>query len=291
MGAYYNHTTNANTNSNISHSTRTQHTPLKFLQINLQHSWAATNNLVKTIEAEGIDIICIQEPYVIRNKVIGIPKKYKTLAQGEGRIRAAIVITNKIIDSILIRQLSDEDAVVAEVVYNKLKIIIGSMYFDITRQIECDLNKIEAIMQQTTGTGTILAIDSNARSTTWHDHITNRRGRILEEFLASLQLHILNEDSNLTTYLSSRGSSNIDLTVTSNSILRAVEEWEVSDQESCSDHSYIKFAIRQDSQHRSMQDNHEVRYIIKREDMVNFQGNLITLLEEKYGTPNTEGGD
>ena len=95
------------------------------------------------------------------------------------------------IDSILIRQLSDEDAVVTEVVYNKLKIIIGSMYFDVNRQIEYDLNKIEAIMQHAKGTGTILAIDSNARSTTWHDHITNHRGRILEEFLVSVKLHIL----------------------------------------------------------------------------------------------------
>jgi hypothetical protein len=292
MGAYYNPiiNSNTNTNSNISHSTRTHNTPLKFLQINLQHSRAATNNLMKTIEEEeeeeGIDIICIQEPFVIKNKVIGILRKYKTLVQGEGRIRAAIVITNKIIDSILIRQLSDEDAVVVEVVYHKLKIIIGSMYL----QIEYDLNKIEAIMQQATGTGTILAIDSNARSTTWHGHITNRRGRILEEFRVSLQLHILNEDSNLTTYLSSHGSSNIDLMVTSNLILRAVEEWEVSDQESCSDHSYMKFAIRQDSHRSSMHDSHEVRYIIRREDIVKFQGNLITLLDEKYSTPNAEGG-
>ena len=64
-------------------------------------------------------------------------------------------------------------------------------------------------------------------------------------------LHILNEDSNITTYLSSRGSSNIDLTVTSNPILRAVEDWEVSNQESCSDHSFIKFAVRQASNRRS----------------------------------------
>ena len=70
---------------------------------------------------------------------------------------------------------------------------------------------------------TIIAMDSNARSTTWHDHITNQRGRIIEEFIVSAQLHILNEDSNLTTYLSSRGSSNIDLTVTNNSLLRAVK--------------------------------------------------------------------
>ena len=76
---------------------------------------------MKTIEEDDIDVICIQEAYVINNKVVGIPKKYKILAHGEGRHRAAIVITNKMIDSILIRQLSDEDAVVTEVVYNKVK--------------------------------------------------------------------------------------------------------------------------------------------------------------------------
>jgi hypothetical protein len=94
------------------------------------------------------------------------------------------------------------------------------MYFDINRQIEYDLNKIKASMQHAKSTSTILAIDSNASSTTWHDHITNHRGRIFEEFLVIVQLHILNEDSNLTTYLSSRGFSNIDITVTNNSILR-----------------------------------------------------------------------
>jgi hypothetical protein len=244
---------------------------IKFLQINLQHSRAATNNLIKTIEEDDIDVICIQEPYVINNKVVGIPRKYRILAHGEGRHRAAIVITNKMIDSILIRQLSDEDAVVMEVVYNKVKIIIVSMYFDIIRQIEDDLNKIEAIMQHAKATGTIIAMESNARSTTWHDRITNHRGRRLEEFLASAQLHILKEDSNLTTHLSSRGSSNIDLTVTSNSLLRAVEDWEVSNQESFSDHSIIKFAIRQDSYRRRKHDNHEVRYIIRREDIAEFQ--------------------
>ena len=110
MGAYYN--SNTNSNINISHSTRMHNTLIKFLQLNLQHSRAATNNLIKTTEEEGIDIICIQEPYVINNRVIGIPRKYKILVHGEGRNRAAIVITNKMIDSILIRQLSDEDAVV-----------------------------------------------------------------------------------------------------------------------------------------------------------------------------------
>jgi hypothetical protein len=63
----------------------------------------------------------------------------------------------------------------------------------------------------------------------WHDNLTNARGKTLEEFRTSKQLQILNEESTLTTYLSSRGSSNIDLPVVSNKPLRAVENWEVSD--------------------------------------------------------------
>jgi hypothetical protein len=284
MGAYYNSNINSNINDNINiaHSTRLQNTLIKFLQINLQHSRAATNNLVKTIEEDGIDILCIQEPHVINNKIIGIPKKYKVLAHGEGRKRAAIVITNQMIDSILIRQLSDEDAVVTEVVYNNVKTIICSMYFDITRQIEHDLKKVEAIMQHAKGTGILIAMDSNARSTTWHDRTTNHRGVMLDEFLASVQLHILNEDHNITTYQSGRGFSNIDLTVTTNSLLRAVEDWKVSEQVSCSDHNYIKFAIRQGSYSRSKEVNREDRYIIRREDIKKFQGNLIKLLDAKY---------
>ena len=57
------------------------------------------------------------------------------------------MVNNNQIDSILIRQLSDEDTEVLEVINNKAKIIIASTYFDINRQIEDDLNKIEAIIQ------------------------------------------------------------------------------------------------------------------------------------------------
>ena len=84
MFAYYNSNVNSNINTeiNISQRTKIHNTLIKFLQINLQHSRAATNNLMKTTEEEGIDIICIQEPYVINNKVIGIPKNIKSWCMG-----------------------------------------------------------------------------------------------------------------------------------------------------------------------------------------------------------------
>jgi hypothetical protein len=137
----------------------------------------------------------------------------------------------------LIKQLSNEDVVVLEVITGNKKNIITSMYFDINWQIDNDLLKTEAIIQQAKDMGILIAIDSNSRSTSWHDLLTNSRGRILEEFLMSKQLHIMNEESNLTAFRSSRGTSNIDLTIINNQLLSAVMEWEISDQESCSNHS------------------------------------------------------
>jgi len=235
-------------NTNTTHTSRIYNTHIKFLQINLMHSRVATINLLKIVDEDGTDVVCIQEPYVIYNKIAGIPRKHKLYATGEGRHRAAIVVTNNQVNSLLLRQLSDEDTVVLEVLSEKTKTIIASMYFDINRQIEDDLNKIEGIIQHAKGAGVLLAIDSNSKSKMWHDNQTNARGKILEEFLTSKQLHILNEESTLTTYLNSRGSSNIYLTVVSNQLLRAVENWEVSYQESCSDNCIIKFAVGQASQ-------------------------------------------
>jgi len=86
-------------------------------------------------------IICIQEPYVIGNKIVGLSQYYKVFSSGEGRKRAAIVINNRQIDTLLINQLSDEDAVVLETKVDNAKIIIASLYFDINRPLDTDMKK------------------------------------------------------------------------------------------------------------------------------------------------------
>ena len=95
-------------------------------------------------------------------------------APGEVRHRAAIVVTNTLIDTLLI-QLSDMDTVVLEVIIDNSKIILVSMYLDISKQIDNDLTKIEAIIQHAKGAGLLIAMDSNSRSKTWHDTSTNMR--------------------------------------------------------------------------------------------------------------------
>jgi dihydroxyacetone kinase-like predicted kinase len=155
---------------------------------------------MKTVAEEGTDITFIQEPHNIQGKVIGISTKYKTFTAGEDRGRAAVVVTNNQIDTMLIHQLSDADSVVIEILKGKTKIIAASMYFDREKQIEHDMTKIEAILQHAKNTKVVIASDCNASSTLWHNKLTNNRGRILEEFITSKQLYILNEESSNTTF-------------------------------------------------------------------------------------------
>jgi len=136
--------------------------PLRCIQINLKHCKTATDNLNQLMKEANIDIAFIQEPYNYHNQVIRIPRHYKIFASGKVRKRAAVVVVNKKIDVILIDQLSDEDTAVIEITYGNLRFIATIIYLDIKNEISSDLHKIENIQRR----GLILAMDSNARSTT-----------------------------------------------------------------------------------------------------------------------------
>ena len=102
------------------------------------------------------------------------------------------------------------------------------------------------------------------------------------------QLHKLNEDSDYTTFSSTRGSSNIDLTIVNTQLLRRVNEWEIWDQESCSDHSIIRYIIGQARGDNSAQRTQETRYIVHRRNINKFQSKLVRLATARVGTTNKQ---
>jgi hypothetical protein len=69
------------------------------------------------------------------------------------------------------------------------------MYFDIQDQLGKNLNKMDEILKLTKSGKILIAADTNSRSKTWHNVITNTRGKKLEEYLAGTQLHIINEEN------------------------------------------------------------------------------------------------
>ena len=70
------------------------------------------------------------------------------------------VTTNKQIDTILITQLSDEDATVIETKVCSVTFVVASMYFDINRPIDDDFQLMQAVITHAKGLGIVFAIDS-----------------------------------------------------------------------------------------------------------------------------------
>jgi hypothetical protein len=89
---------------------------------------------MELIEKEGIDVAFIQEQYTNHNRVAGITKRYRTFTTFTGRFRSATVVTNYQIDALLIRDVTDKDAVVVELILGDLKFYTANMYLDITKE-------------------------------------------------------------------------------------------------------------------------------------------------------------
>lgn len=201
-------------------------------------------------------------------------QKYKTYSVLEGRSRAAIVVANKKLDTVLIHQLTEADTVTVEIILGNINLIAISMYFDREKPIEHDFVKMESALQYAKGIALLFSTDSNARSTLWYDKLTNTRGRILEEFLISKRLYIMNKDSNITTFSNSLGTSNINMTIISTQLLNKVSGWTSSEQESISDHNFIKYVIKHSIPIWHSETTPILRYETNKESFTRFHGNV-----------------
>jgi len=138
---------------------------------------------------------------------------------------------------------------------------------------------MKAVTAHAKGTGIVFAIDSNARSTTWHDVLTNKGGKKMEEFLISDQLHIANIESSYTTSQTCRGASNIDLTILNNTAIKYLQDWAVYDRESCSDH-IIKYAPGEWSIPGGRIHNTRKRYIMTQKNTEKLQATVLQTMEQ-----------
>jgi hypothetical protein len=76
------------------HKTIKLQAPIRSIQINLQHSRAATDNIMKLIEQDKSDIVFIQKPYLYQSRIAGITKAHRNYISHEDECRAPIIITN-----------------------------------------------------------------------------------------------------------------------------------------------------------------------------------------------------
>jgi uncharacterized protein (UPF0216 family) len=123
------------------------------------------------------------------------------------------------------------------------------MHLDINEDIYRKRVKVDEILRFSQFIGILIAMDNH----------TNPKGKTLGEYLTSRDLHIMNEESGQTTFQSRRERSNIDLTIVNNQLLKKFNNWEISEDESCSDH-IIKFKIGHENNHAPQSHRDQVHY-------------------------------
>jgi len=114
---------------------------------------------------------------------------------------------------------------------------------------------------------------SNSNSTIWHDKQTKARGRILEDFLTSNQLHTLKDVSDYTTFSSSRDSSNNDLKIVNTQLLSTVNEWEIWNKDICSGHNIIGYNMGQACGDSAAPRTQDPKFIVQKRNIKIFSQN------------------
>lgn len=105
------------------------------------------------------------------------------------------------------------------------------------------LDAVEDALRSVTGE-LVVAGDFNARALEWGMPQTNRRGQLLLEMAARLDLEILNRGTTPTYRRPGFGNSIPDVTIASTGLAPRVEGWRVIEDYTGSDHQHITFDIR-----------------------------------------------
>ncbi|XP_037931171.1 uncharacterized protein LOC119665983 [Teleopsis dalmanni] len=172
---------------------------MKVLQINLHHSKAASANLLIHLAQGGADIVLIQEPWILENRICGIgTNDYKLISNTDsGRPRSSL----------------DQTAVSLEIDGKTVWVVSSYMAHDHIGNPPPEILKQLVITAAERMTGVVIGADANAHHTIWGSSDINERGESLFDFILDYNLHICNTGVEPTFIIAGRKEV-LDITLT-----------------------------------------------------------------------------
>lgn len=216
------------------------------LQINLQHSKAASSALGGRLARGRVRVGLIQEPWVHRGSIKGLQNPsyhlvYNTLC---GRPRAALIF-RKDINYAPIPEFVSQDLVAAVVDVptgsGKRRTVIASAYFPSDRD-NPPPEAVKGLMDwcRRNGKQLIMGCDANAHHTVWGSSDINNRGKYLFDYVCASGLDIINR-GNKPTFINAIRQEVLDLTLATAYGAQLIKNWRVLAEPSMSDHQTIAF--------------------------------------------------
>jgi len=243
-------------------------------QINAQRSAAAAADLEILIQERKIDMLCVQEPYAFRGVVRGYTSQGMTIVQPMvDNPWVAIVVTNEQLEVFHLAQYDTPHIMCLQITSNREEFYIINIYCQFMLPVEPFMDQLEKIIRNLHHSSYIIVMDSNARSSLWFSSETDARGNVVEEFLIHNKVYVVNSPSELPTYFTTNGQSNIDVTLASRGMYKKCVNWAVSAACTTSDHNLISFEVREDSVPNRKVINH-ANYNIKKANWDGFYQQL-----------------
>jgi hypothetical protein len=225
-------------------------TKLRVGQINLQGGKTPTTELRVLAETLNLDIVMVQEPYLIRS---GTSKLWKIPGMGlntrivpnncQEKFKSAIIIFNNDVDVIQIANHTNMHWATAEITTVNASFIIVSGYLPPSAKIDPFIVDLEDMYRTLGKRKLIMGMDANSKNDLWYSDHTDERGESLEEVIFNSDMYILNEPDNPPTFNGPCGTSNIDLTISNSKFVKFLSGWKVHANKISSDHQLITFEV------------------------------------------------
>ena len=186
-------------------------------------------SLDQFVDKENYDFVAIQETGTIDQTKLSLSNMTAITDSNKAQNKGAALLARNKHSITKLDKISENynniDSVWGLAVSNNSRYIVGSVYAKLG-EVECIsdiismLEKAQQMKAQLKAKGVILMGDLNARHQLWGDSTSNSYGRALVEMIDYAQFTIMNAET--PTFLSSNGSSFIDLIIITNELVNKV---------------------------------------------------------------------
>ena len=219
---------------------------IKFIQVNLHHAKGASGILCRRFTEENFNVAIVQEPWVNKNKVLGLFTNTGKLLYDDSALapRAALLVSSST-NFTPITEFIRRDIVAVQVelptTRGKAEVMVASAYFP-GEQEEAPPREVQEFIAHCKRLNKqfIVGCDANAHHTIWESTDTNKRGECLFDYILSNNVDICNRGNN-PTFENTIRQEVLDLTLSSAKLSEKITDWHVSDEISLSDHKQIIF--------------------------------------------------
>ena len=217
---------------------------VRILQLNCQGAYRAMIDVGVFLCNVKCSFALLQEPYVSNGSVRGLPAAMRSFTNRSGS--AAIVVNDVNMEALLVFESEHGLCVCVEGDFGR--VYLCSVYCKFSEEIHPYIGFMDRVLELVGSNSLIFGIDANAISSAWFSKMRGhssesrkiRRGVELAEWMSERDVYSINQPSELYTFHSTNGKSDIDVTLVNGAADSSFGfHWTILEGRGVSDHNKV----------------------------------------------------